>query len=278
VLVCPICCRGLSHDGPRYRCPTGHSFDIARQGYVNLLRAPYSGDSRAMVQARRAFLDGGRYQPLTSLLTRRVLDHLTAGDRVVPAAVLEVGCGEGTYIGAVAAAAHSQRRAITCFGLDVAKDAVTMAAKRHRGVQFVVANVNDRLPFADASLGALLVVFAPRNPAEFARSLAPGGLLLIAMPAPSHLAEARAAYGLLDVEPEKQRRLHARLAPNFDLAGSEAIEYPMTLGGDGLAQLILMSPSAHHIAPERLALARQTDRFVVSASFVVQRYLRRVTA
>ncbi len=273
MLVCPICELALTREGPRYHCPNAHSFDIARDGYVNLLRVPYPGDTRAMLQARRAFLDAGHYRPLAADIAAHVRDHLCAN--TATPAVLDIGCGEGTYIATVAGALNAANIPATCFGLDVAKDAVSMAAKRHPGVQFLVANTRSRLPFAAASLGTLLCVFAPRNPQEFARVLAPGGLFLVAMPSPQHLREARAAFGLLDVEPEKERHIQAQFAGDFILAGTEPIEYTLTLTGPDLANLILMSPSARHVAPAQLDRARNADQFAVTASFVVQRYRRR---
>jgi 23S rRNA (guanine745-N1)-methyltransferase len=276
MLTCPICDLPIDRDGPRYHCPNAHSFDLAREGYVNLLRAPYPGDTRAMLHARRAFLDAGHYRPLADDIAAHVQAHLRARADSAAPAILDVGCGEGTYIAAVADALKATNISASCFGFDVAKDAVSMAAKRHRNVQFLVANTRSRLPFAGASLDVLLCVFAPRNPPEFARVLAPGGLFLVAMPSPRHLREARAAFGLLDVEPEKERHVQAQFASDFILVGAETQEYPLTLDGPDLANLILMSPSARHIAPAELARARATEHLTVTASFVVQRYLRNI--
>jgi 23S rRNA (guanine745-N1)-methyltransferase len=275
MLVCPICELVLTRDGPRYHCPNAHSFDIARDGYVNLLRVPYPGDTRAMLHARRAFLDAGHYRPLAVAIAAHIHAHIHAN--TATPAVLDIGCGEGTYVATVAGALNAAKIPATCFGLDVAKDAVSLAAKRHPNVQFLVANTRARLPFAAFSLGALLCVFAPRNPPEFARVLTPGGLFLVAMPSPQHLREARAAFGLLDVEPEKERHIQAQFAGDFTLAGIEPIDYTLTLTGPDLANLILMSPSARHVAPAQLDRARNADQFTVTVSFVVQRYLRRTS-
>ncbi len=278
MLVCPICECALTRNAARFHCPNGHSYDIAREGYVNLLRAPYLGDTRAMLRARRAFLDAGHYRPLADSLTNAALEHARRYAAASPAALLDVGCGEGTYIAGIANALRACDLAGPVFGLDVAKDAVSMAAKRYRQINFLVANGNTRLPFASASLDLLLCAFAPRNPAEFARVLAPDALFLVALPSPAHLHEARAAFGLLDVEPDKERHIQRQFESAFTLNSSARIEYECSLTGPDLANLILMSPSARHIQPDVVQRARGTERFSVTASFVVQRYLRRATA
>src|SRR5258708_36502586 len=109
MLICPVCERPLARESTVYRCPAGHSFDIAREGYVNLLRAPSPGDTRDMLRARRAFLDAGHYFPLVEAIAARTADRLATSAADASAAVLDAGCGEGTYIAAVAA--HLRRRA-----------------------------------------------------------------------------------------------------------------------------------------------------------------------
>lgn len=275
-LVCPICELPLGREESAYRCAAGHSFDVAREGYVNLLRRPYPGDTKEMLRARRAFLDAGHYRPLAEAVASRVVAHLAAA-RPDAATLLDAGCGEGYYTAAVCGALRQRLPGLRadCYGLDVAKEAVRLAARRAPGATFVVGNVNDRLPFADASLAVVLDVFAPRNPAEFGRVLAPGGLLLVVIPGPGHLAEPRAALGLLEIEPDKERHVATQLASAFVLADREALELPLRLSGVDLANLVAMSPSARHVAPEAYDRARQLDGFAATASFVLLALRRR---
>jgi 23S rRNA (guanine745-N1)-methyltransferase len=275
MLTCPVCVRPLTRAGHAFRCPLGHSFDVAREGYVNLLRDPYPGDTRAMAQARRAFLDAGHYAPLADAIARQVAHHITQRAPNAPLSVLDAGCGEGSYIADVAARLHSDAVSCACYGLDVSKEAIRMAAQRYRQVTFIVANLKARIPFADGSVSALMNVFAPRNPAEFARVLAPGGLLLVVLPTPRHLAEARAAFALLDIQPEKERLVCESCAEHFMLAGSEPLDYSLTLDGQSLAALIAMTPNARHVSAETLERARQAAAFTVTASFAFLRFLRR---
>ena len=158
------------------RCEQGHSFDRAREGYVNLLPAGRlpggpAGDDPAMLRARRALFDAGHYAPVQRAVAELVLAHS-------PDVVLDAGCGEGSYLAAI--------EAPTRLGIDVAKDGVRMAAQRHRNVRWAVAS-SYRLPLADATVDVVVSVFAPRPFSEFARVARSGGVAVIASPGPDHL-------------------------------------------------------------------------------------------
>ncbi len=276
MLLCPICELPLGREGAAYRCPAGHNFDLAREGYVNLLRRPYPGDTKEMLRARRAFLDAGHYEPLAAALASRVVAHLAETGTEMPR-LLDAGCGEGYYTAAICRAVRDRlpHARLDCYGVDVAKEAARLASRRVPEATFVVGNVKDRLPFADASLAVVLDVFAPRNAAEFARVLARGGLLLIAIPAPEHLAELRDTLSLLEVEPDKEIHVAAQLAADFTLADRQALELPLRLSGADLANLVAMSPSARHVPPDAYDRARRMEAFAVTASFVLLAFRRR---
>lgn len=270
-LVCPHCDpdsapAGLFTAGATLRCAGGHSFDVAADGHVNLLpaqrRLPDTvGDSKAMLLARRRFLDGGHYAPLSEALNRLVSRHLANAPpasgqlpgapakgrscRGMPrpgAAILDVGCGEGYYLGRLQH--HLARWPVYPFGVDVAKAGLSLAARRHREAHFVVADGAARLPFATGTVQVLLSVFAPRHPAEFGRVLAPAGLLLVVIPTPDHLREVRAALPMLDIEADKERHIVERLAPGFQLTGTTTLEYELSLSPTAVANLVGMTPGA----------------------------------
>jgi 23S rRNA (guanine745-N1)-methyltransferase len=219
---------------------------MAREGYVNLLlstgkRPKIQGDSKEMLQARRLFLEAGHYAPLSRAVNDVVVKWL-GGQSAVN--IVDVGCGEGWYLG------HLQQRladTVGCFfGVDVAKTAVQLAAKRYPMTQFVVADVWHKLPFVEGSITVLLNLFAPRNPAEFARVLAPGGLLLIVIPQPQHLQQLRDRLGLLDIEAEKQQKVVSQLADNFTLQTIESVTIEMDLDHTALTNLVQMTPNYWH--------------------------------
>ena len=272
MLICPVCAAPLAREERAFRCANGHSFDMARQGYIHLVGSRHPGDTKPMLQARRAFLAAGHYRPLADALADLALAYLTShlamrlADAAQPA-ILEAGCGEGYYIGQLCHALAEAGISARCFGLDVAKEAVRMAATRDLGVQFLVADIKGRLPFADASLDVLLNVFAPRNPAEFARVLAPGGLLLIAIPAPAHLAELRAILPLLAIEDQKRERVLAQFAGSFALAASHELEYELALTPAEARLLLSMTPSHRQLDTEEMERALPAAPLRVTAAF-----------
>jgi len=169
------------------RGPCGHCFDIARSGYVNLLqpqdrRAQEPGDAAEAVAAR--LFDAGAGTALLESLAATIADlGVQPGART-----LDIGAGEGSLLGALA-----RRFDLEAAGVELSARAAALAARRHPGVLWLVANADRGLPFADGSLDLILSIAARRNPAECARVLAPGGHLVVAVPAPDDLCELRAA-------------------------------------------------------------------------------------
>lgn len=186
LLICPVCGLPLIREPKRYCCEKGHSFDIAKQGYVNLLLTQQSskkrhGDDGVMVQARRAFLDKGYYACLKDALCDAAL-RFTQGE----VALLDAGCGEGYYTAALTRYLREEGRACRSVGIDISKSAVACAAKRQPAFECAVAGVF-AMPVASGSITAVLNVFAPLAPEEYCRVLQPKGVLLRAVPRKRHL-------------------------------------------------------------------------------------------
>ncbi len=272
---CPVCGEGLTVAGSALRCESGHAFDRAREGYTNLLllrgkKPAILGDTREMVQARRRFLEQGHYLPLARAIQAHALRAMGGADGAARS-VVEVGCGEGYYIGSV----HAHLEAAlpdhpACFyGLDISKEALRLAARRYPAVSFAVADVNQGILLAAGSVGLLLNIFAPRNPSEFARVVAPGGMLLVAIPNESHLAEARDQLGLLGIEAGKQEKVAEQLTPFFHLVGESEVSYPLDLRGEALGDLVRMTPNYWHLSAEQRASLDSTDQATVTASFTL---------
>lgn len=233
---CPLCHQPLSREKNSYICPQRHQFDMAKEGYVNLLpvqhkRSRDPGDSAEMMQARRAFLDAGHYQPLRDAIVAQLRERLD--DKAT--AVLDIGCGEGYYTHAFADALPE----ITTFGLDVSKVAIKAAAKRYPQVTFCVAS-SHRLPFSDTSMDAIIRIYAPCKAEELARVVKPGGWVITATPGPRHLMELK---GLIYNEVHLHAP-HAEQLEGFTLQQSAELCYPMRLRGDEAVALLQMTPFA----------------------------------
>ncbi|MCP4424571.1 MAG: methyltransferase domain-containing protein [Chloroflexi bacterium] len=273
-LICPICDFPLELTGRALACVNRHSFDIAREGYVNLLtgrkRPKILGDDKVMLQARRRFLENGRYAALSNIINQTVLTHLEE-KRGEETAVLDIGCGEGHYLGQL----QPRLPAAACaFGLDAAKDAARLASRRHPAARFIVADVNRKVPFANGSVSVLLNIFAPRNPAEFARIAAPDALLLIVIPQPGHLRALREAFGLLDIESEKKQRVIERLDGRFTLQHSQPLTLKLDLTQPDLIDLALMTPNYWHLMPQKQAQLQALPHFQTAARFEILTFVK----
>jgi len=233
-LRCPLCHQGLRADSG-LKCPRGHSFDVARQGYVHLGtggRLP-TGDTPEMVSAREQIQSAGLFAPLEEALTR-----------IVPASaalIADLGAGTGHYLARVL----DGHKAGQGLAFDVSKPALRRAARAHPLMGAILADTWGPLPLADASIDAILNVFAPRNGREMRRVLAPQGILIVATPTRAHLSELREAAGLLDVDPAKQERLSATLA-GFSQLVEETVRWRLDLSATQANNLILMGPNAFH--------------------------------
>jgi 23S rRNA (guanine745-N1)-methyltransferase len=284
-LICPLCEMGLTKVGNALKCPQAHAFDISREGYVNLLlgggrRPKVLGDTKDMLRARRRFLDCGHYSPLSDAINVRVRAYLGRDgewrDDASSIGVADIGCGEGYYVGRLRRHLDCQleHQTICYFGMDVSKEAARLAAKRHKGVHFVVADVRRKVLFSDHSIQVLLNVFAPRDPVEFGRVVARGGLLLIVIPGPDHLAGLRSELNLLGMETHKRRRVIDQFAGIFRLVGEHVIEYGMLLTGEELVHLIQMTPNYWHTPEEGWNDMRAMGSFQARASFVILEFHR----
>ncbi|HEY7272049.1 MAG TPA: 23S rRNA methyltransferase [Actinoplanes sp.] len=240
-LRCPNCWSPLAHVGAALRCPRGHSFDIARQGYAALLPGGnrHAGDSAAMVADRASFLAAGHYRFLADALA-------AAAPTAVPGVVVDAGTGTGYYLARVL----DELPGAVGLGVDVAKPALRRAARAHPRAGAVLADLWARLPLADGCAGLVLNVFSPRNGAEFRRILHPDGALLVVTPAADHLAELVEAFGLLRVDSGKAERVGASLDAHFTATSARVLRHSMRLGPEEVRTLIGMTPSARHVSPD----------------------------
>ncbi len=235
LLACPHCGGELALSPVGARCPAGHHWDVARQGYLNLLAGPQprNADTPTMLAARARVLDSGVFDPLLDL----VAGHARPARRI-----LDVGAGTGHYL----RRALGDDQEIAGVALDVSVAAARAAARRAPRIAAVVADTWRGLPVRDHCMDAVLSVFAPRNLTEFARVVAPGGRLLVLVPNPGHLAVLRDRYGLLSIEPGKQDRLLAAAAEFFDVRATARLRSPVVLTAGQAADLVAMGPNAFH--------------------------------
>lgn len=263
---CPLCQQVLVLKNKSYRCENNHSFDKAKQGYVNLLPVQFKhskepGDNKAMVQARRAFLDKGYYQPL--------VDNMLVLYRkysVESASVFDAGCGEGFYT-------HQHKTPEnSVYGVDIAKETIKIAAKRYQDCFFSVATLSD-LPFDDSHFDWLYSVYAPILEAEFTRIIKDNGYLLTVTPAENHLFELKS----LIYRQANKHDVSKQAIEELTLVEEQRLNYPMSFSNsDDVLNLLAMTPFAFKASTEIIEQLTQLQQFTCQADFVLRLYQKKV--
>jgi len=235
-LLCPVrgCGSLLTREDRAFRCPRGHSFDVARSGYCNLLqpqdrKSKHPGDPKEAVLARRRFLEAGQ----GDFLRRALLETFDALPLPPGPAVLDVGCGEGFFLGSLA-----REREIEGHGIDLSIPAVDLAARRWPGLSWFVVNADRNVPYADASFDLALSLTARRNAPELQRVLKPAGRLLVAIPGEDDLIELREAVLGEGVRRDRIPAVSAELAGYFDLEDHRPVQQRSRLDAASLRDLL----------------------------------------
>ncbi|MGH3437550.1 MAG: putative RNA methyltransferase [Sciscionella sp.] len=262
-LLCPICGLSLVRRDHLLSCAERHSFDIARQNYVNLVAAighRRSGDTAEMVENRVAFLRGEHFRDLAALVGSMAMRAGTD-----PRVVVDAGGGTGYYL------AHVLARLPRAVGLVMDSSAAVLrhAGRAHPRAAAIGWDVWRDWPLASASVDVVLNIFAPRNAAEFHRVLRPTGALVIVTPEPDHLIELRDATPLLTIDQRKQQRLRATIEPMFGRVDHEVLRRRLTLDESDQRRIVAMGPNAFHHTVGDVPF---TPHGTVTAAFSVTRY------
>ena len=256
-LICPVCGNNLIEEEKRFVCSDGHSYDKARQGYVNLLlsnKQGVHGDDKLMVKARREFLDKGYYSPM-----REAVGKIVGEGNIV----LDAGCGEGYYTSVFA-------EKNTVCGIDVSKDAVKSASGRCKNVTFAVASVYE-LPVANESVDVAVNIFSPDSRAEYLRVLKKGGRLITVTPMGNHLMELKEAvydnpYKNAYVDPARD---------GFKLVSTKEIKYSVELKCQGdIMSLFSMTPYYYNTSQSDRNKLNSIENMTVGLEFLICEYTK----
>ncbi|MBR6682006.1 MAG: methyltransferase domain-containing protein [Clostridia bacterium] len=254
--VCPICREALCEGDTGFRCKNGHSFDKARQGYVNLLISSKGnknhGDDKLMVKARKDFLDKGYYAPLRE----KVNEILGKGN-----VVLDAGCGEGYYTSLFA-------ENNDVYGIDVSKDAVKYASSRCKNAAFAVASLSD-IPLPDESVDVIINIFAPDFPDEILRVLKPNGRLIVVSPLENHLIELKNAiydnpYPNSPQSPERN---------GFVLKSEHSLKFSIDIdNNEDLTSLFKMTPYYYKTSQQDQMKLQSLENITTKIEFFIAEY------
>jgi 23S rRNA (guanine745-N1)-methyltransferase len=275
---CPLCHQPLTLKDRSYRCDNNHQFDLAKEGYVNLMpanqkRSKNPGDNTEMMQARRRFLSAGHYQKMAERVAGLCREQMgseqidSEQSDSVAGTLLDIGCGEGYYTHQVEQKLTQKHPETKVYGLDISKVAVRYAAKRYPECDFSVAS-SHRLPFADGSLDAVLRIYAPCKAEELARCIKPGGAVITVAPASRHLYQLRERiYDGVRLHDES-----AETIPGFTLAHQEVLNYNMRLSGAEALDLLQMTPFAWKATDELRSELAKAKQFDCEADFMIRVY------
>lgn len=261
-LICPLCGGVLERKERSFCCGNRHSFDVARQGYVNLLpvqqkRSLQPGDTKEQVLARREFLEAGFYRPIADALCDLARGHGCQGP------ILDAGCGEGYYSARLQEVLGGE-----LLGLDISKEAVRCAAGRYKNALWLCASAA-RLPVKDGSMGLVTSLFALTMPEEFKRVLRPDGAFIQVLAAEDHLLGLKSIIYPQLIHKEKDS---VPTLPGFRLAESRQVRFSFTVEGPQVQNLLSMTPHVYRIGKEGAQRLHQTQSLSDTASCVLNLY------
>lgn len=266
LLRCPVCHHAMALNERTWSCDSGHSYDCAKEGYVNLLlshrkKSKQPGDSKDMLLSRRRFLEAGHFDSVVFGLASQVSQYLSDTDA---GSILDLGCGEGYFLRSLVAQLKSTCH---CWGIDVAKPAIQMAAKKDKTCHYAVAS-NNELPFLTDSFKVIFSINAPVYEEEVKRILRDDGVYIRIFPAGSHLFELKK---LVYQEPRKHDD-EIMLFNGLKHEQREKIEFNIQLGEGEAFDLLSMTPYYWHASEEAQAQVKQLSGLVSPASFNVDIY------
>jgi len=265
--LCPNCSQSLRAVNKSWVCQQGHCFDIAKQGYVNLLqvqdkRSKQPGDSKVMIQSRRKFLEQGYYDPLLRKLHQVIQAVQALAVTENNPDWLDMGCGEGYYVGKLKAMTPNW----SWYGLDISKEAIKMAAKQYP-VQFIVAS-SRQVPALDASFDGIYNLFSPFKTEQLLRLLKAQGTWIRVSPGPSHLKEIKSAL-------YSQPVLHKvpTTPEGFAEIDTEQLQFEIQLNDDNqFFDLIQMTPFGWTGDKQLKQALNYDEKYNITCDFLIQSY------
>lgn len=263
-LICPICGKQLITGEKSLTCIKRHSFDIAKQGYVNLLpvqnkKSLHPGDTKEMLSARREFLNSGIYQPICKSVTQ-IVSRLMQNQKQPQ--IVDIGCGEGYYTTAIKNTVANS----SCIGIDISKDAVKMACSRNKEIVWVVATAGC-LPVADNSTNLITAMFSLISKEEYTRILKKGGYIVEVIAGNNHLIELKQ---IIYDEVYKQNKKPAYIGNDFKEVSCIEQEFSFTLDNPQLKNLLMMTPHLWRIKRENREKLEKTESLTLTAHYWVR--------
>ena len=261
-LICPIDKLQIELINSTLKCGNNHCYDIAKQGYVNLLpvqfkKSKHPGDSREMITARREFLNSDKYLPIAEELESILKSNLNNNTNFI----VDAGCGEGYYLDYI----HSkiQNNNLFLLGLDISKEAVIAAAKRNKEISWIVAS-NKQLPIKQNSVDIILCQFGFPFYEEFKRILKPDGKIILIDTAEDHLIELREII-YKEVKKSGLPNIENALNNGFKLTSQKKLMYRINLNSNQeVMNLLSMTPHLFRATAEGKTAVQKLDEMEIT--------------
>jgi len=272
---CPVCSNALVQGERQYFCRKGHSYDIARKGYVNLLLPSHigagdPGDPKEMIECRRDFLNKGYYENFSGQLNEALISQVSDIDKAKEICILDAGCGEGYYTSRLRnkLLTIDGIDAISMYGIDVSKAAIHYASGRDKNIRFAVASTY-HTPILSESMDTILCVFAPRDEQEFSRILKPSGKLIVAAPGARHLLGLKKAL----YEESNFIGQKGTVGEGFELLKHFNVSYDIHLkGAQDIFNLLMMTPYSRHTNQDAVEDLKKLDKLDTEVDFNIMIY------
>jgi Methylase involved in ubiquinone/menaquinone biosynthesis len=252
LMICPVCRENLIKDASNktYKCSNNHSYDIAKEGYVNLLisnqkRSKNPGDSKEMVLARIDFLNRGYYKKLSDKINEKIVQYLMKQSEE-EFNILDLGCGEGYYLINLKNCMDDNKMKANYYGMDVSKDAVKYAGKSNKDCIWAVGN-NFNIPVQDRSVDCILSVFSPIDINECNRVLKDDGIFVRILPRTDHLIELR---NIIYSEVHLNEKVYTASAEENEYIEEDNVTFKIELNKEEILSLLKMTPHYWKSTPE----------------------------
>ncbi|WP_248924606.1 putative RNA methyltransferase [Paenibacillus hamazuiensis] len=266
---CPICCGLMKvHERKSLRCARGHCFDISKHGYVNLLPRPVKTKyDKTMFDSRKIISQAGFFQPLDALITEQIVRYLGRGRDNIN--ILDAGCGEGSHLAFLQDAIRRETGAsVLGMGIDISKEAVSLAARQYPGSLWSVADLA-KCPLQDRRFPCIVNILSPSNYSEFLRMLARGGIVVKVVPESGYLKELRELFYEPDKQTYSSSGTQERFAHFFKMIEARRLNYTFRLERSLIPHLFRMTPLSWGAGENAFRKAPDVDDMEVTVDLTV---------
>lgn len=253
-LKCPVChhtMTTISRDN--IQCSSRHTFDLARQGYINFMTRFFKGnyDKRLFTAKRNILSQTAIYTPLVDTIRDWIEDYSSGSSQ--PLHILDAGAGEGSLLQQI-----TQNTPAVGWGIDIAKEGIAMASSTYDQQIWFVGDLAYS-PFAEGQLDVILNILSPSNYEEFGRVMKKDGWIIKVIPRDRYLMEMRELlFRDRSHQLDGRERVLYRFTQHHHLVDCIPLTYTMPVTEVMKNSLIHMTPLSWHGTESAIASAQES--------------------